>query len=113
MLKHTFCWSIDSLALPDRFFPVFLWWRKKGSGDIVSIERCQHATIFVACELLQINTADQDDVLAIVKSREMYMEQLKRQSWRSRLALSVTVEELEQIAVDGARRLGYEGLKFH
>ena len=60
---------------------------EKGSGDIVSIEWCQHATIFMACELLQINTADQDDVLAIVKSREMYMAQLKRQSWRSRLAL--------------------------
>ena len=64
----------------------------------------------MACELLQINTADQDDILAIVKSREMYMAQLKRQRWRSSLALPVTVEELKQITVDGARRLGYEGL---
>ena len=50
-----------SLALPDCFFLFFFVVAEKGSGDIGSIEWCQHTTIFVVCELLQINTADQDN----------------------------------------------------
>ena len=68
-----------SLTLPDCFFTFFIVVAEKGSGDVVNIEWHKDTTIFVACELVQINTADQDDILAIFKSHEMYMAQLKRQ----------------------------------
>ena len=42
------CVCLSRIARP--LFRLPLWWQKKGSSDIiVSIEWCQHATIFVVC----------------------------------------------------------------